>query len=309
MDVNFEHYKIFYYAAKYKNMTRAAAAMGSNQPNVTRILKLLEAELHCKLFVREARGIALTEEGERLYARVDAAVSQLLHVQEEMTEQAFEGVGTVEIGATETALHLFLLDALRSFQQAYPRSRIKIRNHTTPEILKKLAHGRLDFAVLTTPFEQQKFVSTPLLSFYEILAGGRQYQELAQRSWEPAELEQYPWVGLGDGTATYEFYRAFFLKHHADIEPDIQAASSDLLIPLIKHNFGIGLIPERMAQPLLDAQELVQIPLSCRLPERKICLVCDKGRGRSLLAAQLQKYLRNWEMQTDVIGSFTESIR
>ena len=41
MDINFEYYKTFYYVAKYKNLTRAAAAMGSNQPNVTRVIKLL----------------------------------------------------------------------------------------------------------------------------------------------------------------------------------------------------------------------------------------------------------------------------
>ncbi len=45
MDINFEYYKIFYYVAKYKNITRAAAALGSNQPNVTRVMKLLEEGL------------------------------------------------------------------------------------------------------------------------------------------------------------------------------------------------------------------------------------------------------------------------
>ena len=38
MDINFEYYKIFYYTAKYKNITKAAAALGSSQPNVTRII-------------------------------------------------------------------------------------------------------------------------------------------------------------------------------------------------------------------------------------------------------------------------------
>ena len=77
MDINFEYYKIFYYVAKYKNITRAAAALGSNQPNVTRVMKLLEEGLQCKLLGREARGIALTQEGERLYAHVEVAFHQL----------------------------------------------------------------------------------------------------------------------------------------------------------------------------------------------------------------------------------------
>ena len=54
MNIDFEHYKIFYYVAKYKNITKAAAALGSSQPNVTRVMKLLESQLNCRLFTREA---------------------------------------------------------------------------------------------------------------------------------------------------------------------------------------------------------------------------------------------------------------
>ncbi len=42
MDVNFEYYKVFYYVAKYKNFTKAAHALGSGQPNVTRAMNCLE---------------------------------------------------------------------------------------------------------------------------------------------------------------------------------------------------------------------------------------------------------------------------
>lgn len=53
MDVNYEYYKVFYYVGKYQNITKAAQALGSSQPNVTRVLKLLESALGCKLLLRE----------------------------------------------------------------------------------------------------------------------------------------------------------------------------------------------------------------------------------------------------------------
>ena len=52
MDVNFEYYKVFYYVAKYKNFTKAAHALGSGQPNVTRAMNCLEQQTHCTLFIR-----------------------------------------------------------------------------------------------------------------------------------------------------------------------------------------------------------------------------------------------------------------
>ncbi len=292
MDINYEYYKVFYYAAKYKNITKAAAALGSSQPNVTRVMKLLESALQCRLFVREARGVVLTEEGERLYGHVKIAVSHIQDAQEELLAREMSGTGTVEIGATETALHLFLLEALQGFKELYPKARIKIHNHTTPEILKNLAYGRLDFAVLTTPVNLQKsFVSKELFSFREILVAGKQYGQLANRVWQLQELETCSWVGLGEGTATYEMYKEFFMKNQADISLDMEAASSDLLIPLIQNNFGIGFVPQALAEPLTEAGSLVKIALSCGLPERKICLVYDKGRGRSAIGMKLQDYL------------------
>lgn len=302
MDVNYEYYKLFFYAAKYKNITRAAAAIGSSQPNVTRVLKLLEAELGCKLFVREARGISLTEEGKRLYAHVQPAVMLLENAQEELSAQAADEMGTVEIGVTETALHLFLLDALRCFKEGHPKARIKIHNDTTPKLLKKLASGSLDFAVLTTPFEQQKFLSAELASFREILVGGSQYMQLGKKQYRLSELKNYPWVGLLEGTATYSFYREFFLKQLVDIDLDIEAATSGLLLPLIQNNFGIGFVPEKMAQPFISRQELVQISLRCSLPERSICLVSDKERVKSMVSARLQKYLKDNSLDAPCAG-------
>lgn len=67
MNVNFEYYKIFYYVAKYGSFTKAARALGSTQPNVTRAMNCLEQQLNTTLFIRTNRGVQLTPEGERLY--------------------------------------------------------------------------------------------------------------------------------------------------------------------------------------------------------------------------------------------------
>ena len=105
------------------------------------------------------------------------------------------------------------------------------------------------------------------------------------------DLTEYPWVGIGAGTATCELYREYFFRQNVNIEPDTEVATSDLLIPLIRAGMGIGFVPERMAQPYLKKGELVQIPLTCELPKREIGLVYDSGRGKSAAAEELRKYL------------------
>ena len=39
MNISYDSYRVFYYAAKYKSFSQAAAALYNNQPNVTRIIR------------------------------------------------------------------------------------------------------------------------------------------------------------------------------------------------------------------------------------------------------------------------------
>ena len=52
MYINYDHYRIFYYVAKYGNVSQAAKLLLNNQPNLTRTIKTLEGELGCPLFLR-----------------------------------------------------------------------------------------------------------------------------------------------------------------------------------------------------------------------------------------------------------------
>ena len=63
MNISYDYYRVFYFAAIHGSFTRAAAALMTNQPNVTRIISNLEGELGCPLFTRSKRGVALTPEG------------------------------------------------------------------------------------------------------------------------------------------------------------------------------------------------------------------------------------------------------
>lgn len=292
MDINFEYYKIFYFVAKYGNITKAAAALGSNQPNVTRIMKLLESQLNCKLFIRGARGVSLTKEGERLYSHVAIAYRNILDAQEEICgKDALHG-GTIEIGATETALHLFLLQILHGFKREYPSIRIKIHNRNTLGTIRHLMSGELDFAVVTSPFEVPKTVSClKVLDYEEILVGGTAYQELCNKPMELSGLKDYPLVGLGRETVTYELYKNFFVGHKVDMELDIEVATSDLMLPLLENNFGLGFMPKPMAEPLIQEGKLVQIPLNAAPPKRSIQVIADRGRGKSLATGIFYKYL------------------
>ena len=136
-----DYYRIFYYVAQYKSFSKAADVMGNNQPNITRCMNILENELGCKLFIRSNRGVQLTIEGERLFEHVSIAIEQLVSGENELLKDKGLESGLVNIGASEIALRLFLLNELEVFHHRYPHVKLRISNHSTPQAVQALENG------------------------------------------------------------------------------------------------------------------------------------------------------------------------
>lgn len=290
MDVNFEYYKIFYYVAKYSNFTKAANALGSGQPNVTRAMNCLEQELHCTLFIRTNRGVKLTPEGAGLFEHVAVAMAQLQAAETELTASMGLENGSISIGASETALNIYLLDKLRAFHMEHPGIRLKIYNHSTPQAIRSIKNGEIDFAIVSTPTN----ADTPLKeihvqSFQDILVGGTTFTALGSQELSLAELRNYPLICLGRETMTWQFYHDLFLSQGLELNPDTEVATTDQILPLVKSDLGLAFLPEPMAQEALRQQRIVQIKLREKIPERQICMVYDRQHPLSVAAQRLKK--------------------
>lgn len=292
MAVPYDYYRIFYYVAQHRSFTKAAEALVNNQPNITRCMNNLEQELGCKLFVRSNHGVTLTPEGERLYVRAAVAFEQLRLGEEEIRKDCSLEVGTVSIAASETALHLMLLERLAVFHERYPGVHLRITNDSTPEAIAALARGQANFAVITSPCTVKKPLrETPLLSFREILTCGPQFQHLAAEMRRLQDVVPYPFVCLSSGTSTHEFYQRLFLKHDLTFHVDMEAATIDQVLPMIEYNLGIGFFPEIMAAPAIARGEVFQIRLVEPVPERSVSLIEDTSRPQSTAMKTLRNLL------------------
>ncbi len=91
------------------------------------------------------------------------------------------------------------------------------------------------------------------------MIGGKHYSFLKDTRHHLSELVQYPFVCLGKDTVTYEFYSNLLLKYDLVFKPDIEVASTNQLMPMIKNDLGIGFIPERFAKEALENGEVFSI--------------------------------------------------
>lgn len=292
MGVNYEYYRIFYYVAKYRSLTKAANILCSNQPNITRCMNKLEQELGCRLLLRSSQGVSLTPEGKSLFEHVAVAYDHFRAAEEELSGSRNLETGSISIGASETALHVILLNKLKAFHALYPNIRLRISNHSTPQALAALKSGSVDFAVVTTPSGASKPLrEVSLTPFQEILIGGPGFVNLVERRLFFKDLSEYPLICLGRETMTYHFYEQLFLKKGLPFQVDTEAATADQILPLVKNDLGLGFLPEFFAKDALECGEVYQIPLLDQIPQRQVCLVKDTSRTLSIAAREFEKLL------------------
>lgn len=292
MFISYDHYRIFYYVAKYGSFTHAANILLGSQPNITRAIKNLENELGCVLFVRSNKGVSLTPEGERLFERISIAYEHIHAAEEELKGNKGLERGTVTVGASETALHGIIIPTLKRFMKSYPSIKIHISNHSTPQAISALKSGLVDFSVVTTPTGAVRpLKETRLKPFRELLVGGPKFRHLAEKPLSLDELGNHPYIGLGKETKTFEFFNTYFGEKNITLQPDMEVATTDQILPLIKNDFGLGFLPDIFAREYIGKGEIFDIPLRDEIPERWFCLVKDRERPLSIAARELEKYL------------------
>lgn len=292
MNISYEYYRVFYYVAKYGNITKAAEVLMSNQPNVTRLIKALEQNLECTLFVRSHKGVVLTPEGEALYAHVKIAVENILAGEEELAHSRGLQRGIISIGASEVALRCLLLPILNRYRHMYPGVQIRIFNHSTPQAISALQDGLADIAVVTTPLDHTDMIDViKIREFQECAVCGDAYRSLTAKPLSFSELADVPLICLSPGTKTYTFYTELFARYDLTIRPDIEAATADQILPMVRNNLGIGFVPKEFLSDLSENTGVHVLTLTQEIPPRSICLVRNREIPFSIAAKELQKMI------------------
>ena len=127
-------FRAFEAAARHLNFTAAADEIGLTQSAVSQHVRSLETRLGVALFLRKARGLALTDEGRKLQPQVGAAL--------EMLGAATEGYdlgdtdNLVTVATSVSVAQWLIAPNLRQFLDAHPGIRVRILSTIWPDEFK-----------------------------------------------------------------------------------------------------------------------------------------------------------------------------
>ncbi len=297
MDINLEYYKIFYYVTKYQSITQAAEVLSISQPAVSQAVKNLEKALGCKLFVRMAKGVRLTSEGEVLYSFVSKGYESILAGERKLSEILDLEGGEICIGASDMTLQFYLLSYLEQFHEKYPDIKVTVTNAPTPETLGYLEDGRIDFGVVSTPvITKHGCIQIPVRKIRDIFVAGHKFEYLKGKKLCYRELSDLPVMCLEGDTSTRRYVAEFLEKEHVMLQPEFELATSDMLIQFAKRSLGVASVVEDFAKQAIREGELFELQFDKEIPKREFCIVYNDKIPMSTAAGKLFQTLTKQEV-------------
>ncbi len=144
--MNLESLKFFLRTAELGSVTKAALAMGTVQPIVSRAIAQLERDIGSRLFQRTGHGVQLTALGESLLPRARSIVHEMECFIVEGQAFINTPAGDVRIGVlTSFATNLVPL-LLRQSAAVFPDVKLKIMVGTVTQIREWLEEGKIDIS-------------------------------------------------------------------------------------------------------------------------------------------------------------------
>jgi DNA-binding transcriptional LysR family regulator len=286
MNMNYELYKVFYWAAKTGSLTQAAKALYLTQPSVSHAIKQLEDIFGITLFYRNSKGVALTKEGAILYSYIEQSQIFITLAEEKMAALKNLDSGELRIGGSDSLFKHYLLPYLEDFHQKHPGIRLHLNHGTTPEIITFLKEGRIDLGVVRMPIDDPQLEVRESIQLQDCFVAGSHYEELRGKVLSLDMLLRYPVILFSRNSRARMAITELFQSYGYKLKPEIEVGSVDLLIEFARKGLGISYVTREFVAKELNEGSLFEIQLDVHLPPSHVGIMIMRNMPLSIPAGK-----------------------
>ncbi|RBP39064.1 LysR family hydrogen peroxide-inducible transcriptional activator [Roseimicrobium gellanilyticum] len=286
--------------ARTGNFSRAAEQCHVSQPSLSQQIQKLEEELGCRLFTRLKREAVPTEAGKALLLRATRILAEVDAAQRDADNAAVGQVrGTVNVGVLPTIAPHLLPAVMKRMRAELPAVQVIVHETTTTNLLAQAGACELDFAILSLPITDERFVIETLFSEELLLAVPKDHELATRGEVRLEDVEQEPFILLQEGHCLGDQALRFCDRHRCHPPVIFRTAQLETIQALVAAGVGVSLIPN-MACKSGRATEPTYLSLAGKRPERAIAVIWRKEQHLSRAAAALLEVLRKTCHGSDV---------
>jgi len=290
--MHFQQLAYFVAVAEARHFTRAAEVVHVSQPSLSQQIKALENELGAELFSRARGNIALTDAGEALLPLARRILADADTARHEVQELVQLRRGRIRLGATPSVCTGLLPEVLRAFHGAHPGIQLLIEEGGSHDLVRQLARGALDLALLVLPLP----AASPALTTVELLHEDLVVVSSATRptpgrkgSVHVADLENEPLVMFRHGYDLRELTVAACRAEGFEPSFTVEGGEMDAVLGFVRAGLGIAVVPRMVA--VRAGQDLRTTPLASPGLRRTIALAHRSDVEPPRAARELQRML------------------
>lgn len=292
MDINFELYRIFYFAGQCNTFSEAGKKLFISQSAVSQAVKSLEEKIGTRLFYRKSRSVSLTPDGELLFKHIEKAYNLIKAGESKLLEIQNLESGEIRVGVSDTICRYFLIPYFRKFMDKYPEIKVQVINRTSSQIVDLLKNGVIEVGIPTLPIHESGIDIIDFLEVEDVFAANKRFSHLKGKDISLYELVKYPLLMLQRESATRRNLDRFLLEKGLLVKPEIEFESIDLLVEFARIGAGIAHVLRESASKAFEEGELFEIKVSEELPKRKLGIASVKNFPLSRAAEEFVRFLK-----------------
>jgi DNA-binding transcriptional LysR family regulator len=240
--LNFYELQTFKTVMEIGSTTKAATALNTTQPSVSRRLADLQRATGLQLFDLYRGRLRPTREGRRLYHSVCRHFDGLEKIETAVRLLRASGEGRLRIGSTPTLASGFLPPFIARFLEQYPRTSINLQTLSTPQLEEHLRQELIDLAFTTGEANAELFDIAEIASDQAVCVLPRDHP-LAGRDWIAlASLNKHRVVLLDSADSLTVRLRRLLGDARFPNDIAIETNSSITICALVSAGIGIGVV-------------------------------------------------------------------
>ena len=250
---------VFLCTAQQLNFSKAAIELGLTPSALSHSVKALENRLGVRLFNRTTRSVALTEAGERLYARLKPAFRDIDDALEDLNHFRDKPSGNLRITSGRQACELVLLPIASEFLLAYPDIRLEV---VESDALLDIVASGFDAGVRFGDRLEADMVSLPIgPPLRSVVVGSPVFFQRHVAPQKPEDLHDLPCIRHRFPSGS--MYRWEF--EHGGIAQDIEVngpltlGDVSLMVGPALQGLGLAYVFENMVSEHLTSGRLIEV--------------------------------------------------
>jgi DNA-binding transcriptional LysR family regulator len=243
--------RYFTAVAEMRHFTRAAQREHVAQPSLSQQIRALERELGAELFHRARGHITLTDAGTALLPLARRILADAETARREVQEVAQLRRGRVRLGAPPSLCASLVPDVLRRFKDSYPGVDLFVHEDGSQDLVRILAAGELDLALIITPVPGQ----APALTTRELL---REELVVISAPEDPPPVPEGSRIRIRDlrDRPLVMFRRGYDLREltlaacgREGFEPafSVEGGEMDAVLNFVRAGLGLAVVPSMVA--------------------------------------------------------------